>query len=107
MAGQVALTFGAQRLLAVLQQIADIEQLQQPPPRLIQQPATGMQGGATGRLEIQIQGVGLPVQEIAFKHKQTVGLHVIVQSRFVVLRQGQRRTQRAGNAQYLGTIVEP
>ncbi|MNC72880.1 hypothetical protein D3C75_1239970 [compost metagenome] len=81
MTGQVPLAFGAQRLLAVLQQIADVEQLQQPTARLPQQPAAGMQGAATDRLEIQIKRLCLPVQRLAFKHQQTIRLYIILQPR--------------------------
>ncbi|MCY1429826.1 hypothetical protein D9M71_457580 [compost metagenome] len=107
MAHQVALALCAQRLLAVLQQIADVEQLQQPVAGLPQQPASGMQRTATDRLEIQIQRLRLPVHGLSLKHHQTVGLHIVLQSHLAVRRQRQRRTQGAGQALYPGTVVEP
>ncbi|MND59029.1 hypothetical protein D3C80_502050 [compost metagenome] len=96
--GQVLLALGSQGLLAVLQQVANVEQLQQPATALRQQPAAGVQGTPASRLEIQFQWLALPVWRLAFEHQQAVGLHVVVQTHAGLGRQRQHRAQRACQA---------
>lgn len=89
------------------QQVADVEQLQQPPLGLAQQPATGVQGLADDRVEIQVQRLPLPVGGLAFEHQPAVPQQVVVQPPTGLPGQRQQGPQRAGQALHPGLVVEP
>lgn len=81
------MAFAGVGVLAVGEQVADIQQLQAPAIALGLQPATGVQGAGGKPLEVEVEDLPLPVGGAAFDDYGTVGTQV-VQQRYRLLRGG-------------------
>ncbi|MNS68222.1 hypothetical protein D3C72_1014980 [compost metagenome] len=73
--------FAVARLQALKQQVADVQHLQQPGIGQGLHPAAQMQRGAVEAVEVQVQGLPLPVRRRAFDDEAAVGQQEVEQMR--------------------------
>ncbi|MCY1240142.1 hypothetical protein D9M72_529760 [compost metagenome] len=73
--------FAVARLQALKQQVADVQHLQQPGIGQGLRPAAQMQRGAVEAVEVQVQGLPLPVRRRAFDDEAAVGQQEVEQMR--------------------------
>ncbi len=95
-------------VLAVADQVADVQQLQNPAVAAGLDPATGLQGAPGEAIEIQVEVLALPIGGAALDHHGAVGTQVVHQ-RFGMLLGGvfdQAMTQRTVGLQDAAEVVQ-